>query len=134
MVRTVMSLLVVGGSCERVSVSGDTVLRILSSRLPRGHGRRNAGATGASIAFLGGNTSITEQPGRLRIRPERQAPSTARGPRPSGASLWPGRILEVTPHPELASNRMLYLTFSKPSADGSRPSPPSSAAASRTIG
>jgi aldose sugar dehydrogenase len=31
-----------------------------------------------------------------------------------------GGLLEVMPHPDFASNQLLYLTYSKPNADGSQ--------------
>ena len=72
-----------------------------------------------SIAFLpGGDTLITERPGRLRIvRQGKLLPQPVEGV-PTVIHSSQGGLLEVMPHPNFATNRMLYLTFSKPLADG----------------
>jgi len=72
-----------------------------------------------SIAFLpGGDALITERPGRLRIlRAGKLLPQPVEGV-PAVLHSSQGGLLEVATHPDFASNRMLYLTFSKPSADG----------------
>lgn len=72
-----------------------------------------------SIAFLpGGDMLITERPGRLRIvRNGKLLPQSVEGV-PAVSYANQGGLLEVAPHPDFASNRMLYLTFSKPLADG----------------
>jgi len=72
-----------------------------------------------SIAFLpGGDMLITERPGRLRIvRNGKLLPQPVDGV-PAVVHSSQGGLLEVAPHPDFASNRMLYLTFSKPMADG----------------
>jgi glucose/arabinose dehydrogenase len=72
-----------------------------------------------SIAFLpGGDTLITERPGRLRIvRNGKLVPTPVEGV-PKVLLSSQGGLLEVAAHPNFASNRMLYLTYSKPSADG----------------
>ena len=119
MVRTVVSLLVVGWVLSSgTRVSGDTVLR---SAL---HDYRVVTVVEAlvqpwSIAFLpGGDTLITERPGRLRIvRNGKLLPQPVDGV-PQALHSGQGGLLEVAPHPNFASNRMLYLTYSKPSADG----------------
>jgi glucose/arabinose dehydrogenase len=70
-----------------------------------------------SIAFLpGGDMLITERPGRLRIvRQGKLLPQPIEGvPRVFHSSQ--GGLLEVMPHPDFASNRLLYLTYSKPGA------------------
>jgi glucose/arabinose dehydrogenase len=68
-----------------------------------------------SIAFLpGGDTLITERPGRLRIlRQGKLLPEPVAGVPPVFTSRQ-GGLLEVMPHPDFASNRLLYLTYSKP--------------------
>jgi aldose sugar dehydrogenase len=119
MVRTVMSLLVVGWVLSSgTRVSGDAVFR---SAL---HDYRVVTIVEAlvqpwSIAFLpGGDTLITERPGRLRIvRNGKLLPQPVDGV-PQVLHSSQGGLLEVAPHPNFASNRMLYLTYSKPSADG----------------
>jgi glucose/arabinose dehydrogenase len=70
-----------------------------------------------SIAFLpGGDTLITERPGRLRIlRQGKLLPQAVEGV-PKVYHVGQGGLLEVMPHPNFASNRVLYLTYSKPGA------------------
>jgi aldose sugar dehydrogenase len=71
-----------------------------------------------SIAFLpGGDILITERPGRLRIvRQGKLLPAPVDGV-PNVVHSSQGGLLEVMPHPNFASNRLLYLTYSKPFAD-----------------
>jgi glucose/arabinose dehydrogenase len=69
-----------------------------------------------SIAFLpGGDILVTERPGRLRIvRNGKLLPQPVEGlPTVASANSQAG-LLEVAPHPNFASNRFLYLTYSKP--------------------
>jgi glucose/arabinose dehydrogenase len=70
-----------------------------------------------SIAFLpGGDILITERPGRLRIvRQGKLLPNAVEGT-PKVFHSSQGGLLEVMPHPNFASNRLLYLTYSKPGA------------------
>ena len=70
-----------------------------------------------SIAFLpGGDVLITERPGRLRImRQGKLLPQPVDGV-PKVFHSSQGGLLEVMPHPNFASNRLIYLTFSKPGA------------------
>jgi aldose sugar dehydrogenase len=70
-----------------------------------------------SIAFLpGGDTLITERPGRLRIvRQGKLLPQPVEGV-PQVFHSGQGGLLEVAPHPNFATNRLLYLSFSKPQA------------------
>jgi len=72
-----------------------------------------------SIAFLpGGDMLITERPGRLRIvRNGKLLPQPVEGV-PAVSFANQGGLLEVATHPNFASNRLLYLTFSKLQADG----------------
>ena len=67
-----------------------------------------------SIAFLpGGDTLITERPGRLRIvRNGKLLPNAVEGV-PEVVYANQGGLLEVAPHPNFATNRLLYLTYSK---------------------
>jgi aldose sugar dehydrogenase len=67
-----------------------------------------------SIAFLpGGDTLITERPGRLRIvRQGKLLPQAVEGV-PKVYHVGQGGLLEVMAHPDFASNRLLYLTYSK---------------------
>ena len=82
-----------------------------------------------SIAFLpGGDTLITERPGRLRIvRNGKLQPNAVEGT-PQVLHTSQGGLLEVAPHPNFASNRLLYLTYSKQlgpaTADRRRDVPP----------
>ena len=68
-----------------------------------------------SIAFLpGGDILVTERPGRLRvIRNGRLLPAPVEGVPPVFA-VGQGGLLDVVPHPNFASNRLVYLTYSKP--------------------
>jgi glucose/arabinose dehydrogenase len=68
-----------------------------------------------AMAFLpGGDMLVTERPGRLRIvRNGKLLPQPVEGV-PAVSYANQGGLLEVAPHPDFASNRMLYLTFSKP--------------------
>jgi glucose/arabinose dehydrogenase len=68
-----------------------------------------------SIAFLpGGDALITERPGRLRIlRQGKLVPQPVEGV-PKVFHSGQGGLLEVMPHPNFASNRLLYITYSKP--------------------
>lgn len=72
-----------------------------------------------SIAFLpDGDMLVTERPGRLRIvRNGTLLPDPVPGV-PAVHAEGQGGLLDVVPHPEFASNRLLYLSFSKPNADG----------------
>ena len=69
------------------------------------------------IAFLpGGDALITERPGRLRIlRQGKLLPNAVEGVPPVFHS-GQGGLLEVMPHPNFATNRLIYLSFSKPGA------------------
>ena len=73
-----------------------------------------------SIAFLpGGDTLITERPGRLRIlRQGKLLPQAVEGI-PKVFHSGQGGLLEVMPHPNFASNRLLYVSYSKPGATDS---------------
>jgi glucose/arabinose dehydrogenase len=68
-----------------------------------------------SIAFLpGGDALITERPGRLRIlRQGKLLPQPVEGI-PKVFHSGQGGLLEVMPHPNFASNRLLYISYSKP--------------------
>jgi aldose sugar dehydrogenase len=74
-----------------------------------------------SIAFLpGGDMLVTERPGRLRIvRNGRLLPEPVAGvPRPR--ALGQGGLLDVVAHPNFASNRLIYFSYSKPNADSTQ--------------
>src|SRR5918992_1330966 len=72
-----------------------------------------------SIAFLpGGDMLVTEQPGRLRlIRDGRLQPEPIAGT-PQVRYQGQGGLLDVALHPQFATNRLVYLSYSKPNADG----------------
>ncbi|MEZ4425062.1 MAG: PQQ-dependent sugar dehydrogenase [Gemmatimonadota bacterium] len=74
-----------------------------------------------SMAFLpGGDLLVTERPGRLRIiRDGRLLPDPVPGV-PEVVAQGQGGLLDVMPHPDFASNRLLYLSYSKPKADRER--------------
>lgn len=72
-----------------------------------------------SMAFLpGGDMLVTERPGRLRIvRNGKLLPNAVEGV-PQALYQGQGGLLEVAPHPDFASNRLLYISYSKPNTDG----------------
>ena len=74
-----------------------------------------------SIAFLPtGEMLVTEKPGRLRIvRDGVLQPEPIAGT-PSVRYLGQGGLLDVALHPDFESNRLIYLSFSKPNEDGSQ--------------
>ena len=85
-----------------------------------------------SIAFLpGGDTLITERPGRLRIvRNGKLLPNAVEG-LPPVLHNRQGGLLEVAVHPNFESNRLLYLTYSKQLGEapaGSKDAPPATTA------
>ena len=88
-----------------------------------------------SIAFLpGGDVLITERPGRLRVmRQGKLLPAAVEGVPPVFHTSQ-GGLLEVMPHPEFASNRLIYLSFSKLGRLRARQRRRSSAAASTVRG
>lgn len=71
-----------------------------------------------SIAFLpGGDMLVTERVGRLRIvRNGTLLPQAVEGV-PEVFAQGQGGLLEVAPHPDFASNRLLYISYSKPLPD-----------------
>jgi glucose/arabinose dehydrogenase len=74
-----------------------------------------------SIAFLpSGDMLVTERPGRLRIVREGMLLPDAVAGIPEVVAEGQGGLLDVMPHPDFASNRLLYLSYSKPKADRER--------------
>jgi aldose sugar dehydrogenase len=71
-----------------------------------------------SIAFLpDGDMLVTEKPGRLRIvREGRLLPDPVRNV-PTVLDQGQGGLLDVVPHPDFGSNRLLYISYSKPYAN-----------------
>lgn len=68
-----------------------------------------------SMAFLpGGDMLVTERPGRLRIvRNGKLLPAAVEGV-PGVVARGQGGLLDVVLHPNFASNRLIYLSYSKP--------------------
>ena len=73
-----------------------------------------------SIAFLpGGDILVTERPGRLRIvRQGKLLPDPVPGI-PEVFAEGQGGLFDVRPHPDFASNHLLYLSYAKPNSEGS---------------
>lgn len=72
-----------------------------------------------SIAFLpGGDVLVTEQPGRLRVIREGALVDTPVSGLPDVYYEGQGGLMDVVPHPEFASNRLIYLSYSKAHPDG----------------
>lgn len=72
-----------------------------------------------SMAFLpGGDLLVTERPGRLRIvRNGKLLPTPVTGV-PEVAYRGQGGLLDVVAHPNFATNKLIYLSFSKPLGGG----------------
>ena len=73
-----------------------------------------------SMAWLpGGDMLITERPGRLRIvRHGTLLPDPVAGV-PEVFARGQGGLFDVLPHPDFASNRLLYLSYARPKGEGS---------------
>ncbi|HEX9580510.1 MAG TPA: PQQ-dependent sugar dehydrogenase [Gemmatimonadales bacterium] len=72
-----------------------------------------------SIAFLpGGDVLVTERPGRLRVVRNGTLLADPVSGVPPVHAQGQGGLLDVVPHPNFATNRLLYLSYSKPYADG----------------
>ena len=119
MARALTSLIVLGlVVASATPITGDTVLRSAF------HDYRVVTVTDAlvqpwSIAFLpGGDILVTERPGRLRIiRQGKLLPQPVEGV-PQPLADGQAGLLEVMPHPNFTSNRLLYISYSKPIGDG----------------
>jgi glucose/arabinose dehydrogenase len=74
-----------------------------------------------SMAWLpNGDMLVTERPGRLRIvRDGKLLPDPVPGV-PAVRVVGQGGLQDVVVHPNFASNRLVYLSFAKPSADGTQ--------------
>ncbi len=72
-----------------------------------------------AMAFLpNGDLLVTERPGRIRIiRGGVLLPDSVAGV-PAVHAQGQGGLLDLVPHPDFANNRLLYLTYSKPTPDG----------------
>jgi glucose/arabinose dehydrogenase len=67
------------------------------------------------MAFLpGGDILVTERPGRLRIVRGGQLLPTPVDGVPAVVARGQGGLLDIVLHPQFATNRYLYLSFSKP--------------------
>jgi glucose/arabinose dehydrogenase len=68
-----------------------------------------------SMAFLpNGDMLVTERPGRLRIIRNGVLLSDAVPGLPEVHAVGQGGLMDVVPHPDFESNRLLYLSYSKP--------------------
>ena len=127
MARTAFSAVVAGVVLLGVQVSGQSV-----SRSALHDYRVVTFADGLvqpwSIAFLpGGDTLITERPGRLRIvRNGKLLPAPVEG-LPAVVFEGQGGLLEVAAHPDFAANRLLYITYSKQTGEKTDPKQPTPA-------
>ena len=72
-----------------------------------------------AMAFLpGGDLLVTERPGRLRIvRGGKLLPAPVTGV-PEVLSTGQGGLLDVIAHPNFATNKLIYLSYSKPTGVG----------------
>jgi glucose/arabinose dehydrogenase len=67
------------------------------------------------IAFVpDGSMLVTERPGRLRVIRNGQLDPAALGPLPAMLATGLGGALDVTLHPQFATNRLIYIAYSKP--------------------
>jgi glucose/arabinose dehydrogenase len=67
-----------------------------------------------SIAFLpGGDMLVTERPGRLRIIRNGQLVAEPVQGLPRIRVGGQGGLLDVVPHPQFASNRLIYFSYAK---------------------
>ncbi len=73
-----------------------------------------------AIAFVpGGDMLVTERPGRVRIvRNGELLPDPVPG-LPEVRAGGQGGLLDLILHPDFENNRLVYISYSKPSADGS---------------
>ena len=72
-----------------------------------------------SIAFLpNGDMLVTEKPGRLRIVRNGVLDAQPIAGVPQVVAMGQGGLLDVSPHPNFAQNRYLYLTYSKAGPQG----------------
>lgn len=71
------------------------------------------------IAFLpDGGMLVTERPGRLRLIPAGGGPATTITGVPAVRAGGQGGLLDVELHPDFATNRLVYLTWSRPGPGG----------------
>lgn len=72
-----------------------------------------------SVAFVGDDILVTEKAGELRVIRDGRLLDEPIGGVPTVLPAGQGGLMDVVPHPDFASNRLVYLTFSKPVGDGS---------------
>ncbi|MEJ1160240.1 PQQ-dependent sugar dehydrogenase [Prosthecomicrobium sp. N25] len=72
----------------------------------------------ALAVMPGGDVLVTERPGRMRIVRRDGTVSAPIAGVPQVAAGRQGGLLDVTLHPDFASNRMVYFTFSEPAEGG----------------
>jgi aldose sugar dehydrogenase len=71
-----------------------------------------------SMAFLpGGDILVTERPGRLRIIRKGKLLETPVAGVPAVVARGQGGLMDVVLHPNFATNRLVYLTYSKSTGD-----------------
>ncbi len=71
------------------------------------------------MAFLpDGRALVTERPGRLRLVDKAGKISPPIAGTPAIYARGQGGLLDVAIHPDFARNRLIYLTFAEPGADG----------------
>ena len=74
-----------------------------------------------SMAFLpGGDILVTERPGRLRLIRNGKLVETPVGGVPEVVARGQGGLLDVVLHPNFASNRLVYLSYSKSMGDSTQ--------------
>ena len=72
-----------------------------------------------SMAFLpSGDMLVTERPGRLRIVRDGELLARPVAGVPAVHAQGQGGLMDVVPHPDFAQNRLLYISYSKPDANG----------------
>ena len=72
-----------------------------------------------SMAFLpNGDMLVTERPGRLRIVRNGRLLAEPVAGLPAVRAGNQGGLLDVVPHPDFAQNRLVYISYSKPAAEG----------------
>ncbi len=71
-----------------------------------------------SMAFLpDGDMLVTERPGRLRVVRDGALLEAPVAGVPEVVAQGQGGLLDVIPHPDFASNQLIYLSYSKPMSD-----------------
>ena len=117
MTRSVVKIVVLSGVLG-ASASGQTLVQRSTDHSYRVVTVAEGLVNPWSMAFLpGGDMLITERPGRLRVVRKGkllEAPVTGV---PAVVARGQGGLLDVVPHPNFATNRLIYLSFAKPMGD-----------------